>query len=71
MRSLGPIFAASLPEVAFIRDWLGSGGLRPHIKLASAIDVEPEVGAEARRMADAWAAYESRLTAIKRHGDRS
>ena len=54
MRSLGPIFAESLPRVAFIRDWTGTTGLRPHIKLPGVIHVASEIGTEAKRVADVW-----------------
>ncbi|MFD3843966.1 NACHT domain-containing protein [Streptomyces sp. NPDC058642] len=64
MRSLGPIFAASLPEVAFIRDWIGMTGLRAHIKLAGVIRVDPEIGTEAKQLADAWERYTVKLDSI-------
>jgi hypothetical protein len=67
MRSLGPIFAASLPEVAFIRDWTGTAGLRPHIKPPGVIHVAPEIGTEAKRVADAWESYAGELAAIQPH----
>ncbi|GGT96189.1 serine protease [Actinomadura citrea] len=65
MRSLSPIFATFLPEVAFIRDWLGTNGLRSHIKLASAIRVDPEVDREAKGIVDAWQAYSGKLAALQ------
>jgi len=67
MRSLGPIFAASLPKVAFIRDWTGKPGLRPYIKLPGVIRLDPEIGTEAKKVADAWESYEGELAAIKSH----
>ncbi|MGW2720010.1 trypsin-like peptidase domain-containing protein [Streptomyces sp. NPDC001492] len=64
MRSLGPIFASFLPEVAFIRDWMGTAGLRRQIKLADVIRVDPEIGTEAEQVAGAWERYESKLDLI-------
>ncbi|WP_432197654.1 trypsin-like peptidase domain-containing protein [Streptomyces sp. bgisy027] len=61
MRSLGPIFAAFLPDVAFIRDWMGTNGLRNHIKLANVIRVDLEIGTEAEQVADAWERYMGKL----------
>jgi hypothetical protein len=65
MRSLGSIFATHLPEVAFIREWTGTSGLRPHIKLPGVIHVMPDIGVEAGNVASAWDGYVRTLAGIQ------
>jgi hypothetical protein len=66
MRSLGKVFAKYLPDVAFIRDWIGPSGLRADLKLPANVAIGVGVTTEARDIMLAWDQYQKELTEIAR-----
>jgi hypothetical protein len=61
MRSLGPVFASHLPEVAFIRDWTGPTGLRSQLKLPAGVVIDEAIAREAFDIRWAWSEYQKEL----------
>ncbi|HUB38581.1 MAG TPA: NACHT domain-containing protein [Streptosporangiaceae bacterium] len=61
MRSLGPVFASHLPEVAFIRDWTGPAGLRSQVKLPAGLIIDAAMGREAFDLRRAGSEYREKL----------
>lgn len=61
MRSLGPVFADYLLQVAFIRDWTGPAGLRPQLKLPAGVVIDEVTAREALDIRLAWKEYQEKL----------
>jgi hypothetical protein len=61
MRSLGPVFASHLPEVAFVRDWTGPAGLRSQLKLHGGLVIDETITHEAFDIRRAWREYQEKL----------
>jgi hypothetical protein len=66
MRSLGKIFARYLPDVAFIRDWVGPAGLRADLKLPANVTIGVDIVTDARDITLAWNQYQEEFAEIAR-----